>query len=232
MPVYFIRQGLTGPVKIGVAGDVVKRLRQLQTNQPITLHILRVLDGDRSLEAALHEKFSLQRLSGEWFNFSDDMLKSGHGADDLPIPHVKRNYGRNYFVDSAHGRQSALHEEILAIIGGADTLARRLKLPPWEVVRGNINQNYWSAAILLLNDVGRSDITLDMMFAARDEVIAQQKKIDEQTALGYEQQRARWDAEKEQKWVEKHGAGNAWWPLSESQEGEEDAPLDSTGSSA
>lgn len=232
MPVYLIRQGLTGPVKIGLATDVVKRLRQLQTNQPITLHILRVLDGERALEKILHEKYELQRLSGEWFSFSEDMTKGDLGASDLPIPPVKRNFGRNYFVDNAHGREQALHDEVLTIIGGKDALARRLRLPPWEVALSTIKQRYWSATVLLLNDAGRSDITLDTLFAAHEEVVAQKRKHDEQAQLVAEQQRARWDADRERKWIEKFGAASAWWPLSEAQDGDETAPQDSSGEPA
>jgi hypothetical protein len=74
MPVYFIRSGETGPVKIGWADEVEKRRRQLQTSHYEPLCVIRVIEGARSLERWLHERFAGWRLHGEWFQFHADML--------------------------------------------------------------------------------------------------------------------------------------------------------------
>lgn len=74
MPVYMIRQGARGPVKIGVARDVAKRLATMQTGNHEQLTLLRSFDGSVAEERALHRKFADHRLAGEWFSFTKAML--------------------------------------------------------------------------------------------------------------------------------------------------------------
>ena len=74
MPVYFIRSGDTGPVKIGWADDVEKRRKQLQTSHPYPLYVLRIVEGARGSERWLQLHYKAVQLLGEWFVFSDDML--------------------------------------------------------------------------------------------------------------------------------------------------------------
>lgn len=65
--VYLIQAG-DGPIKIGVAKDPRSRLRDLQTSHYEDLRILRVLPGDRYLEARCHKRAKHARIKGEWFN--------------------------------------------------------------------------------------------------------------------------------------------------------------------
>jgi hypothetical protein len=65
--VYFLRQGDSGPIKIGVAVNPKKRKAQLQTSLVEPLHTLLILPGTRATEAHYHEKFADLRLRGEWF---------------------------------------------------------------------------------------------------------------------------------------------------------------------
>ena len=88
MPVYFIRAGEAGPVKIGWAADVGDRCRQLQTGYPQPLQVIRVVDGTRALERWLHDRYAGLRLLGEWFQFSADMLAVT--LPDLNVPPPKR----------------------------------------------------------------------------------------------------------------------------------------------
>lgn len=74
MPVYMIRQGERGPVKIGVAKDVVRRLETMQTGNHERLTLLRTFEGDTAEERRLHRQFADHRLSGEWFSFTKAML--------------------------------------------------------------------------------------------------------------------------------------------------------------
>lgn len=64
---YFIQRGETGPIKIGVAVDPMKRLLELQTGNAEKLRLLGAVPGSRKLEAKLHRHFRLLRLEGEWF---------------------------------------------------------------------------------------------------------------------------------------------------------------------
>jgi hypothetical protein len=72
MPVYFLRAGEHGPVKIGVADDVAGRQRELQCGNHEILTLLRAVDGGRAHEAWLHRQFV--RVRGEWFQFDERML--------------------------------------------------------------------------------------------------------------------------------------------------------------
>lgn len=72
--VYFIQASITGLIKIGVAVDPSDRLRTLQTGSPDTLSLIKTIDGDQKLEQELHRRFADDRLHGEWFHPSADLL--------------------------------------------------------------------------------------------------------------------------------------------------------------
>jgi hypothetical protein len=72
--VYLIRQGESGPIKIGTSTDVESRLASLQTANPEPLHLLRTFDGDERIERAIHGRFAHLRLRGEWFKPAAELL--------------------------------------------------------------------------------------------------------------------------------------------------------------
>ena len=74
MTVYFARAGQDGPVKIGRAADPEKRIRDLNVGAPVPLRLVRVIAGNSHEEAQLHRRYRAQRLHGEWFTWSDDMM--------------------------------------------------------------------------------------------------------------------------------------------------------------
>lgn len=101
MPVYFIRAGKIGPVKIGRAVDVPRRIKLLQAGNHINLEILRTLDAPNGAETWLHRQFWRAWIRGEWFHFRDQMLSIELPADvlswisehqssvaDLPLRHA------------------------------------------------------------------------------------------------------------------------------------------------
>ncbi len=67
--VYFIQQGLTGPIKIGyTAQSIGCRLRTLQIANPDRLRLVGFIVGaDVDREAQEHHKFREFRIGGEWF---------------------------------------------------------------------------------------------------------------------------------------------------------------------
>jgi hypothetical protein len=75
MPVYIIRAGETGMVKIGWADDPESRCSDLQTAHYEELRIIRVMEGPRSLEGLLHGHFGARKHRGEWFAFCPSMLE-------------------------------------------------------------------------------------------------------------------------------------------------------------
>jgi len=91
MPVYFIAEDDNGgfPIKIGVARDVRRRRKNLQTGNPSLLKIMGWIksENDFNLENSLHKLFSYRHHRGEWFDIE--------AADILPI---LTNAGRDGFV--------------------------------------------------------------------------------------------------------------------------------------
>jgi len=66
-----------GPVKIGIAHDVEKRLSALQTGHPHELRIYGTVevpaDIAREVEMACHGELASRRLRGEWFKASPNL---------------------------------------------------------------------------------------------------------------------------------------------------------------
>jgi hypothetical protein len=72
--IYFLRAGLTGPVKIGCCGDIKTRIVFLQQGNHRPLMLLREIPGSPQKECWLHKYFHEQHLRGEWFTFHPDMM--------------------------------------------------------------------------------------------------------------------------------------------------------------
>lgn len=95
--IYFIRAGIAGPVKIGVAKNVSQRLRGLQTAHHQKLNIIREIEGERSDEQKLHRAFAPYRITGEWFTYTDSMLViSPSDIPDIPFVVNVRHRQDNY----------------------------------------------------------------------------------------------------------------------------------------
>jgi hypothetical protein len=74
MPVYVIRAGDEGPVKIGHGKDPYRRLASLQSGSAQPLILLGTLAGAAPEELRLHQQFAADRIFGEWFKFNPRML--------------------------------------------------------------------------------------------------------------------------------------------------------------
>jgi len=74
--------GDPGPVKIGYSDDsiILKRLSVTQTGNHLRLRLVQVVEGGRKVEKALHDRFALLRLHGEWFDHDPAM------EGDLGLP--------------------------------------------------------------------------------------------------------------------------------------------------
>jgi Meiotically up-regulated gene 113 len=71
--IYFIQSEHGGPVKIGMADDVARRLVGLQTSRPDKLVILGAFPGTVADERALHSAFASAREKGEWFTYTSEL---------------------------------------------------------------------------------------------------------------------------------------------------------------
>jgi hypothetical protein len=64
---YIIQAGDDGPIKIGTAKNVAKRLAALQTASPVPLFVVGALPGGMLKERELQRKVDRHRIQGEWF---------------------------------------------------------------------------------------------------------------------------------------------------------------------
>jgi DNA-binding XRE family transcriptional regulator len=75
MPVYFVQAGDDGPIKIGVASNVARRVRGMRVSNAAALKICATTPGERDDERALHQRFSHCHLQGEWFAPDQGLLR-------------------------------------------------------------------------------------------------------------------------------------------------------------
>lgn len=73
--VYFVQAEGGGPIKIGFTGGSMKdRLVQLQNGNPRRLVCIGIVRGTRIHEGLFHTMFQMDRLVGEWFEPSPELL--------------------------------------------------------------------------------------------------------------------------------------------------------------
>jgi len=73
--IYFIQAGKNGPIKIGHTNNKVSnRMASMQVGCPYELRLLWTLNGDIKDEFNLHEMFKHERIRGEWFHPSKDLV--------------------------------------------------------------------------------------------------------------------------------------------------------------
>jgi hypothetical protein len=66
--IYFIQEGNDGPIKIGKAGAVERRLKTLQTAHHKELSILQVIPGGAERESKIKNDLTKFKIKGEWFH--------------------------------------------------------------------------------------------------------------------------------------------------------------------
>lgn len=77
--VYFLLSE-DGKVKIGTSAHLEKRMEALQTASSTKLTLLLTIPGSVELETDLHRLFKSYHLSGEWFNYTDEIRHFVSGA--------------------------------------------------------------------------------------------------------------------------------------------------------
>lgn len=73
--VYFLQCTETQKIKIGHAGDVAQRIREIQVYSPTELRPIALAVGGREREAELHRRYAAVRSHGEWFYPTYALLK-------------------------------------------------------------------------------------------------------------------------------------------------------------
>lgn len=72
--VYFIQEAGGGPIKIGFGSDPEHRLQTLQVGNPRPLRLIGAFGGGLREERALHRRFRMLRIAGEWFRPDVELL--------------------------------------------------------------------------------------------------------------------------------------------------------------
>jgi hypothetical protein len=80
--VYFIQARHGGPIKVGIATNPRRRLRELQTAHAHELVIRRMTPGGLDLEQKIHKQFAHLRLRGEWFTSAQELMEF---IETLPV---------------------------------------------------------------------------------------------------------------------------------------------------
>lgn len=72
---YFIQaEGAPPYIKIGIAGNVRRRITDMQLCCPYRLRLLKRVPAPQ-LERSLHRRFADDRVTGEWFKITDELLR-------------------------------------------------------------------------------------------------------------------------------------------------------------
>jgi len=95
--IYIIRAGADGPVKIGYAVSVERRLALLQAGNHQRLTLLRAIVGGLKTEGWLHRRFAAVRIDREWFAFDPDMLTVEPPVipERQRVTHERANYAKH-----------------------------------------------------------------------------------------------------------------------------------------
>lgn len=72
--VYFVQGVGGGPVKIGHSASPSARLTSLQVGSPSVLRVVATMRGGFEVERTLHRAFAKDRLHGEWFDPSRELM--------------------------------------------------------------------------------------------------------------------------------------------------------------
>lgn len=83
--VYFIAAGDHGPIKIGFASNLRRRLHGLQTGNHEYLKVLGwISPGTKEIEKQLHHDLRRHRIHGDWFQPTDEVwnLVASHARQD------------------------------------------------------------------------------------------------------------------------------------------------------
>lgn len=147
--IYFIKQG--DYVKIGFTNRFKTRLNQLQVSSPIKLEVLGIIEGDKTNEKYMHDKFKHISTNGEWFMYCDE-LKSYIDTLDNSLM-WKYGYLENALIPIGLIKQTRLEKNL-----SMEELAEKLGLTKQAVLdmerrdaQGRITIGALSKALFAMN---------------------------------------------------------------------------------
>lgn len=80
--IYFF-QTASGPIKVGIAYDVGKRLKIAETFNHEEITKIGSFPGNSKIEKFIHTKFDKHRIRGEWFRNNNELVNLARGIFDL-----------------------------------------------------------------------------------------------------------------------------------------------------
>ncbi|TKD50242.1 GIY-YIG nuclease family protein [Sphingomonas baiyangensis] len=87
---YFVSEGPRGPIKIGSTTDPARRLATMQIGNSQKLKMFGLVLAKASPEARWHQRFAAQRLGGEWFKRTPELLAAiAAEATHRLLPHSR-----------------------------------------------------------------------------------------------------------------------------------------------
>ncbi|MCP4648698.1 MAG: GIY-YIG nuclease family protein [PVC group bacterium] len=89
--VYLIIDKDTRRLKIGQSHNPISRLKTLQTGSSTKLLLVSYFPGGKKVEKELHKSFSKIRISGEWFDYSDEILSTFEKMTKIMLPKKYRD---------------------------------------------------------------------------------------------------------------------------------------------
>lgn len=107
--VYVIGPPSGGPLKIGIAGDPAKRLRQLQHASAVPLVAFHLCKFSKrsiaaQVEARAHAILAADRMSGEWFACSTEQAEAAIGAASVWVKNRRVNVAAGPLRSAVHLR--------------------------------------------------------------------------------------------------------------------------------
>ncbi|MGK2908549.1 MAG: GIY-YIG nuclease family protein [Sphingobium sp.] len=95
--VYFVAAD-DGPIKIGMACDVKRRLRELRTKTKMDLKVLATVGGSSFREGAYHQRFACHRTQGEWFSRHPEILAEIERLNSTPTDAGRQGQGSHQYA--------------------------------------------------------------------------------------------------------------------------------------
>lgn len=147
--IYFIKQ--SDYVKIGFTNRFKTRLNQLQVSSPVKLEVLAIIEGDKTDEKIIHEKFKHISTNGEWFIYCDELKQ----YIDLLDTSLMWKYG---FIDEKNSPIGLIKQTRLELNLSMEELAEKLGITKQGVLdmelrdlQGRITINALSKALYAMN---------------------------------------------------------------------------------
>lgn len=144
MAIYFIQAGTNGPIKIGQTNNGIKeRIAQLQTGCPYELKLIWLYGGDTYTEHEIHGEFQHERIRGEWFRPTKDL-----------ICFIEENLYNRYEVVAPNYGHVVLYEHLTYTAIDAGCFSFNLKRSNYDVYVGIDGPFGGDAKVVVANSIG------------------------------------------------------------------------------